>query len=85
LLFFDGSVSIRLTSDGNPGWRPPTPTFPCMAYNYTPFAYEYPTTSGNATDFVKGYYRWTRGGLRGIDYGGMSLDTGQQTPGECDL
>jgi hypothetical protein len=34
---------------------------------------------------VKGYYRWTRGGLRGIDYGGLPLDTGQAEIGECDI
>jgi hypothetical protein len=85
LLLFDASVSVRLTADSNPGWRPPTPNFPCQTFNYQPQSYEYPTTSGNATDFCKGYYRWTRGGLKGIDYGGMPLDTGQQDPGECDL
>ena len=28
------------------------------------------TLSGAAADLVSGYYRWTRGGIRGIDYGG---------------
>ena len=85
LLFFDGSVNIKRTADCNPGWRPNTPTFPCMLYNYQPSSYEYPTESGNLNDVVKGYYRWTRGGLKGIDFGGLPLDTGQSTPGECNL
>jgi hypothetical protein len=85
LLFFDGSVSIHRTGDGNPGWRPNTPTVPCMTYNYQPGPYEYPTISGGPTDFVKGYYRWTRGGLKGVDFGGKPLDTGQPEIGVCDL
>jgi len=85
LLFFDGSVSVRRTSDSNPGWQPSNPLVACTTFNYTPQDYEYPTTNGNASEVVKGYYRWTRGGLRGVDYGGMPLDTGQPDPGECDL
>jgi prepilin-type N-terminal cleavage/methylation domain-containing protein len=85
LLMFDGSVSVRLTSDCNPGWNPHLPTLDCMKFYYQPQQYEYPTVSGNATDLVKGYYRWTRGGLRGIDYGGLPLDTGQAEIGECDI
>ena len=85
LLFFDGSVGMRRTSDANPGWRPNTPTFPCMAFYYQPSSWEPGTISGGLNDFVKGYYRWTRGGLKGIDFNGKPLDTGQSTPGECDL
>jgi prepilin-type N-terminal cleavage/methylation domain-containing protein len=85
LLFFDGSVSMRMTGDGNPGWRPNTPAFPCQTYFYQPSSYEYPTTNGEFQEFVKGYYRWTRGGLRGVDFGGLPLDTGQPDIGECNL
>jgi hypothetical protein len=56
-----------------------------MLFNYQPAAYEPPTKSGNLNDVVKGYYRWTRMGLKGIDFNGLPLDTGQPTPGECDL
>jgi hypothetical protein len=85
LAFFDASVSVERTADANPGWRPSAPKFLCMNFFYAPNAWEPPTIGGDATEMVKGYYRWTRGGLRGIDFGGMPLDTGQPTPGECDL
>lgn len=39
-------------------------------YYYFPSGNEPATLSGNPYDTVIGYYRWTRGGLRGIDYGG---------------
>jgi prepilin-type N-terminal cleavage/methylation domain-containing protein len=85
LLFFDSAVNVKLTADGNPGWRPNAPAFPCTLFNYQPFDYEPPTKSGGLNDVVKGYYRWTRGGLKGVDFNGMPLDTGQPDPGECDL
>lgn len=85
LLFFDGSVSIERTADCNPGWRPATVTFPCMTFWYRPGPYEYPTMNGEIQEFAKGYYRWTRAGLKGLDYGGKPIDTGQSDPGECDL
>ena len=34
---------------------------------------------------MKGYYRWSRGGLKAVDFNGMPIDTGQADPGECDL
>ena len=85
LLFFDGSVSVKRTADSNPGWNPGLHQAPCDIFNYLPSAWEPRTTSGNYVDFVYGYYRWTRMGLRGVDFNGMPLDTGQSTPGECDL
>jgi prepilin-type N-terminal cleavage/methylation domain-containing protein len=85
LLFFDGAVNVKLTADGNPGWRPPTPMIDCMKFNYQPQEWEPPTKSGGANDIVRGFYQWTRGGLKGVDFNGMPLDTGQPDPGECDL
>ena len=85
LLFFDGAVTVRATADSNPGWNPRVPTAPCYGFYYAPSQWEYPTSNGEPQEWVKGYYRWTRGGLKGIDFGGMPLDTGQPTPGECDL
>jgi hypothetical protein len=85
LLMFDGAAAVRQTADANPGWRPPTPDFPCSVFNYKPSAWEPDTVSGDAQDVVKGYYRWTRGGLLGRDFGALPLDTGQADPGECDL
>jgi hypothetical protein len=73
LAFFDGSVSIRKTKDSNPGWNPQTPsgTGPTI-YVYRPTSPgDPPSLSGNATgDNVVGHYRWTRAGLKGVDFGG---------------
>ena len=32
---------------------------------------------GEPGDIVEGHYRWTRGGLRGVDYAGEEVSTGQ--------
>lgn len=81
LLFFDGAASVRQTADSNHGWRPNHETFPCVLFKYEPSAWELPTVSGGAIDYVHGFYRWTRGGLKGLDFGGAALDTGQS--GDC--
>jgi hypothetical protein len=71
LLFFDGSVRVLRTGDANKGWKPEAPTnpFPTL-YLYWPTAGEPRTLSGNAQDSVFGYYRWTRRGVKGVDFGG---------------
>jgi prepilin-type N-terminal cleavage/methylation domain-containing protein len=71
LVFFDGSVNTKRTGDANPGWNPlnPTSSLPTYYY-YTPSPGEPPTLSGGPSDPVIGYYRWTRCGIRGVDYGG---------------
>jgi len=68
ILFFDGSVSVRDTEDANPGFQPLDPSSPD------------PTLISYSNDSFPGYYRWTRGGLRGIDYGGSEIGTGQSRP-----
>jgi prepilin-type N-terminal cleavage/methylation domain-containing protein len=70
LLMFDASVALRSTRDSNPGWRPTTPNsvFP-LTYHYWPVGSDPPTLSGAQSDVVTGYYRWTRMGLKGVDYG----------------
>jgi prepilin-type N-terminal cleavage/methylation domain-containing protein len=73
LLFFDTSVRIKRTGDANEGFDPNNPTSPNpTVYPYNPANgwpnYDPPTYSGNASDQVKGYYRWTRNGLNGVDY-----------------
>lgn len=70
VLFFDASVSIRETRDSNPGFRPLDPTNPAPTeiINVVP---------GVGVERFTGYYRWTRGGLRGIDFGGKEVSTGQ--------
>jgi prepilin-type N-terminal cleavage/methylation domain-containing protein len=69
ILFFDSSVTVRDTEDSNPGFRPRDPSSP------------EPTMikigSPGSIEFHTGYYRWTRGGLRGVDFGGSEVSTGQ--------
>ncbi|MBO6513904.1 MAG: prepilin-type N-terminal cleavage/methylation domain-containing protein [Phycisphaerales bacterium] len=67
ILFFDGSVNRRDTDDANPGFWPKFPAneSSTMIQN----------DDGELFDAV---FRWTRGGLRGIDFGGQEVDTGQK-------
>jgi prepilin-type N-terminal cleavage/methylation domain-containing protein len=79
LLFFDNSVTVRKTGDANQGWFnapnlniPNSPTSPDPTrYYYFPTPGEPATLSGQPSDIVIGYYRWTRAGLKGVDYGGQ--------------
>ncbi|MFK7883772.1 MAG: type II secretion system protein [Phycisphaerales bacterium] len=73
ILNFDSSVSIRATQDANLGFRPldPTSPEPTQIRELTP---------GVGVEFFAGVYRWTRGGLRGIDFGGKEISTGEQRP-----
>jgi prepilin-type N-terminal cleavage/methylation domain-containing protein len=78
LLAFDGSVTIRVTQETNEGWRPNEPANPLPStFRYYPGVWSAPTTHGGALENSTGHYRWTRGGLRGIDYGGREINTGQ--------
>ncbi len=72
LVFFDGSVSVRRTKDANRGWDPRTPNGNAQTYQYYPVvgSSDPPTLSGAAFDTYYPYYRWTRNGLRGVDFGG---------------
>jgi prepilin-type N-terminal cleavage/methylation domain-containing protein len=70
LLLFDNSVAVRYTGDANQGWHPSTPLGGPTVYGYTPTAFEPAPLNGGTTESVIGYYRWTRGGLRGVDYAG---------------
>jgi hypothetical protein len=76
MMFWDGSASTRLTGDANKGSDPNVPNgnFPLLYY-YDPsiLGYEPPTRSGAVREQVTGYYRWTRSGLRGVDYGGKEV------------
>ncbi len=76
ILMYDLSANVRVTDDSNPGWVPTAPT------SSTPTRYTYlggsAWESQNRKDQpVDGHYRWTRGGLKGIDFGGTEIDTGQ--------
>jgi prepilin-type N-terminal cleavage/methylation domain-containing protein len=77
---FDGSVFARNNNDINNGFNPSTPTTKAYTiYNYDPsiLGFEAPTASGARIDRVKGKYRWTRGGIRGVDFGSNEINTGQ--------
>lgn len=84
MSFFDGSCRQRKTADANPGWDtsgPPNSLRNATAprYAYTPIdAKWFPAPlNGNTSQTLFGVYRWTRGGLQGIDFGGREIDTGQ--------
>jgi hypothetical protein len=80
LLFFDASVRVLATGDANPGFHPNAPANknPTLGdYNPTILGFEPPTLAGTPKETVTFYYRWTRGGLKGIDYGATEIDTGQ--------
>ncbi len=74
LAFFDGSVSNRKTSEANPGWSANAPASDMVTLvTYTPDAgFESPVLGKDSV--LPGYYRWTRGGLGGIDFGGREID-----------
>lgn len=80
LLTFDGSVSTRITGDTNPGWQPndPASASPTEFSYYWTGGWAAPTTHGGTLERMVGHYRWTRGGLRGVDFGGQEVDTGQR-------
>lgn len=79
VAFFDGSVRVSATRVANRGWHPWFPESPDpVTFPYRPDIWEPPTSTGEVEETVTGYYRWTRGGLRGIDFGAEEIDTGQR-------
>jgi len=67
LLIADGSASVRSVDDANPGWMPDNPSGgPAMWRSWT----DQPERAG--------FYRWTRGGITGVDFGGEEINTGQR-------
>lgn len=74
LLFFDSSVRELRSDRTNPGADPNSPLDPAPLYvNYAPQIGEGepPTRSGAPAESVLARYQWTRGGLKGIDTGGV--------------
>jgi hypothetical protein len=73
LIFADGSVQVKKTRDSNRGWDPDAylNLNAVTQYRYKPLSYGDPParTTGTQGDSVIGYYRWTRWGVRGIDFG----------------
>ena len=79
-LFYDGSVNIVRTKEANVGWRPGFQTSRAFTtMTYIPSPWEPQVTPDNPRGYT-GYFRWTRGGLKGIDFGGPEISTGQPRP-----
>ena len=84
IVMFDGSVSARATGEANRGINPRSPQGSGgqdanFVYKWTVLPDPQPPTGvsgeNDATEpLVNGYYRWTAGGLRGIDYGGEAIN-----------
>ena len=73
LAFFDGSVRSEQTANANAGWSPETPSVDWQQ-RYIPIdTFPLPKSGlGEAQTYCQ-RYRWTRYGLRGIDYGGQDI------------
>ena len=75
---FDGSATFRSTSEANEGWLPTRPqSRRSTEYPYAPYEWESRPLNGGTTEPVTGYHRWTRGGLKGVDFDSNEIDTGQ--------
>lgn len=80
ILFHDGSVRVRRTGDANEGWNPLSRESPDPSvFNYDPEPWEGPLSNGSyeGLETVRGYYRFTRGGLLGIDFDAEETNTGE--------
>jgi len=84
LTFFDSSVRVRTVGDSNLGWDPTRPkeNVP-LTIRYRPdtspalSVWQPPARSSAGYDDFPGRFSWTRGGLRGVDYAGSEISTGQ--------
>ena len=73
LSFFDGSVRRERSADANPGWNPQFPTSQ-FKQRYVPIhTFPEPKEGYGETTTYCLRYRWTRHGLRGIDFGGREV------------
>lgn len=86
IAHYDGSVVMRDNQAevrpghlfGNDGWHPKAVTnADGMTFMYQPDVWEQPTSTGAVNEAARGYYRWTRGGNRGVDFNGAEIHTGQ--------
>lgn len=67
-VMFDGSVNDRATGDAGEGFDPNDPANPePFRHHYTPLSTD-PAPVGDPDQAYAVSYRWTRGGLAGIDY-----------------
>ncbi len=80
VLFYDSSVSVRRTGDANKGWSRDTgadangvPSDEPQEFTYRPDpGFESPVPPRERGS-VLGYYKWTRLGLKGVDYAGGEI------------
>jgi prepilin-type N-terminal cleavage/methylation domain-containing protein/prepilin-type processing-associated H-X9-DG protein len=73
ISFFDGSVRRVQTAESNPGWNPASPDQE-WRQRYVPLhTFPLPKTGLGETTRYCQRYRWTRHGLRGIDFGGKEI------------
>ncbi len=79
---FDASARALDTDDTNPGFWPNNPGRAFAGViTYTPrsYGFEPPAVNpdGGGRERLVSHYRWTRGGLRGLDFGAEEINTGQ--------
>ncbi len=85
LAMFDGSVTAERTDRTNPGWQPNNPRSPVPSrLNYVasmepqrPWRPQVAQHEMGIGSNLPAHYRWTRGGLKGVDVGGREISTGQ--------
>lgn len=70
ILFFDGSVRVKTSSNARGGWSPTLPSSPApSSILYAPQPWEPPLANGQySTQSLLDPYRWTRQGLLGWDF-----------------
>ncbi|MDX2148161.1 MAG: prepilin-type N-terminal cleavage/methylation domain-containing protein [Planctomycetota bacterium] len=74
VLFVDGHVAVRATTDANRGWNPTTPTSPAVtSFVYQPASWEPPVPPPGGSATYAGRYRWTRRGINGRDFDGPEV------------
>lgn len=85
IAMFDGSVEARRTDTTNPGWQPRVPQAQAPTrLNYVasmeparPWRPQVAQHEMSMGSNLIAHYRWTRGGLKGLDVGGREISTGQ--------
>ncbi len=82
VLTFDGAVELRsTTTESNVGWGRLNDQVGFKS-RYQPMTNLHPDAP-NGNDQVCGWFRWTRMGLRGIDFGGSEVDTNSASSVDC--
>jgi len=77
LGFFDASARAISSEGSNLGSDPNEPESPDpVEVRYAALSSD-PPPIGDPFRLLPGRYRWTRGGLRGVDFGGSEVNTGQ--------